>query len=102
MADTPDPLAGLWEATRAPARDLAFELALAERLSRRRLALDAARVIAVGGITGLAGWAAWPGLAPMVEALGSPFVSAGPVIGVVAAVTTVVLWMSLPAPDAER
>jgi len=60
MIDPDDRLRALWALDAPPARDPAFEAAVAVRIERRRLWQTVLELcaIAVAGLTG--GWAAWP------------------------------------------
>jgi len=102
MADPRDPLAAVWAATEAPARDLAFELAVEEAIARRRLALDAVTLAAVVAVAGLIAWLAGPRLAVFAEALAAPFAQSGSLIVVSMVLAGLAVWWLQAPPEPER
>jgi hypothetical protein len=102
MTDPRDPLAALWTATEAPARDLAFELAVEEAIARRRLALDAVTLAAIAAVAGLIAWLAGARLAVFAEALAAPFAQAGPLIVVSLVLAGLTVWWLQASPEPER
>jgi hypothetical protein len=89
-----DPLADLWAATEAPARDLEFELAVEVAVTRRRLLRQAMLWSGGTAAAGVAFWGAWPGLAPVLDVAASTFVAALPVVAMAGAAAGLALWLS--------
>ena len=102
MTEPHDPLAELWTRTEAPARDLEFELAVEEAISRRQIALDGALWVGGVGVGGAVLAAAWPGLESVARSLAAPFASAAPVFAITGAMVLLALWLSNAAFDTER
>jgi len=94
MSDADPRLDALWAATRAPIRDLVFELGVEQAIARRRLAADAALAMAasVAAVAGLA--AVGPSLVSGAGALVTSFDPAGPVLAAVAALAAAMAWLS--------
>ena len=84
-------LADLWAATSAPPRDLAFVLALEERIARRLLFIDVAGRIAVGLVLIVAVAVFGPALMTRASALAPSLDAAGPVLAAVAALGAVMV-----------
>ena len=94
MSDIDDRLQALWRATDAPARDMAFVLAVEARLDRRLMLVDvagqiAASAAAVAALVGLAP-AFWAGATAVVGSLDA----AGPALAAVAAIGAVMMRLS--------
>ena len=94
MSDAETRLKALWAATEAPARDLAFELAVEERIARRRLALDLAPFAAAAVAIAAALFAAGPDVLAGARSLVASFDAAGPVLAAVAAIGAVMVWLT--------
>ena len=94
MSEAETRLAEFWTATDAPSRDLAFALAVEERIARRLMLIDVAGRIAAGqiAITALVVFA------PALLALAGEFVGsldpAGPVLAAVAALGAVMIRLT--------
>ncbi|MFI4935648.1 MAG: hypothetical protein ACHP7N_13580 [Caulobacterales bacterium] len=98
MTDAERRLAELWKRTAAPARDLAFELGVEERIARRRMVIDVANLCAAGAaVLGILA-AAGPGLFVDARELVTAFDAAGPVLAAVAAIGAAMVWLTR-APD---
>jgi len=93
MRDAETRLKAYWTATEAPARDLAFELAVEERIARRRLVLDLAPFAAAGAVALAALAAAGPDVLAGARSLVVSFDAAGPVLAAVAAIGAVLVWL---------
>ncbi|HVN01321.1 MAG TPA: hypothetical protein VMT68_14015 [Caulobacteraceae bacterium] len=89
-----DRLAEFWRATEAPGADLAFALALEERIARRRLQFDLAAAVAaaLALIAPLA--ILWPTLSARADALVTSLDAAGPALAAVAVMGGALLWLS--------
>ena len=89
MTDAPehDPLADLWAATEAPARDAHFELAVEERIARRLMLVDAAGLLVAGAAGATALWGFWPTAVRVLD---------GPVLAAAAAVSAAAWWLARP------
>lgn len=94
MSEPETQLKAFWAATEAPARDLAFELAVEERIARRRLALDLAPFAAGGVAVAAALAAAGPDVMAGARSLVASFDAAGPVLAAVAAIGAVMVWLT--------
>lgn len=99
MSDAETKLAAFWAETAAPARDDDFELAVEERIARRRLAVSMGLVTA-GGMGVAVGVAAmWGEISRHVSALVGAFDAAGPALGAVTVVLMALSWLNrAPAP----
>ncbi len=99
MTEAETRLADLWAATDAPERDLAFALAVEERIARRLMIVDIAGRIGAG----LAGAAALVLTGPMwlarAEALFGSLDSTGPVLAAVAAVGAITIRLTATPGD---
>ncbi len=86
----------LWDATEAPARDLAFALAVEARVMRRVMLLDVAgRLTAAAALVVLA-IAFAPMLAANAAAMVGSLDAAGPALAALAVMVAVMLWLNRP------
>ncbi len=93
----PDPrFEALWDATEAPAGDLAFALAVEARVMRRVMLLDVAgRLTAAAALVVLA-IACAPMLAANAVAMAGSLDAAGPALAAVAVMIGGMLWLNRP------
>lgn len=87
-------LADFWRANEAPARDLAFALAVEERIARRRMQIDLAAGLgaAVAIVASLA--VLWPTLLPLAVSLVDSFDAAGPALAATAVLGGAMVWLT--------
>ena len=100
MTEADDPLAALWAATQAPARDFAFELAVQQRIARRGLIIDMAGYAAAAVAGGAAVWAALPAAAQVLGGLAAGFNVAGPLMAAAAVASGAAVWLMRPFEEA--
>ena len=99
MSDAETKLAAFWAESAAPAYDDDCELAVEERIARRRLALSLGMVTVVSmAVTAFVG-VFWSQIGYHVRALVDAFDGAGPALGAVAVVLMGLSWLNR-APDA--
>lgn len=91
-----DPLADLWSATEAPARDPAFTVAIHERIAGRLMLVDAAGVAVAALAGGVALWGFWPAATRILAGLSEGVGAAGPILAVAAAASAAVWWLLRP------
>jgi len=91
MSEAEARLAQLWAATDAPPRDLAFALALEERIARRLMLIDVAGRLGAGVVLIAALFAFGPLLVADVRPLAGSVDAAGPVLAATAALSAVIL-----------
>jgi hypothetical protein len=97
----PDPrFDALWDATAAPAHDLAFALAVETRVMRRLMLLDVAgRLIGAAALVVLA-IAFAPMLAANAAAMVGSLDAAGPALAALAVIVAGMLWLNRPTEPA--
>ena len=100
MTASDDPLAGLWAATQAPARDLEFELAVEQAIARRGLVIDLAGYAAAAAGGCAAVWAVLPAASQVFGGLAVGFNAAGPVMVAAAAASAAAVWLMRPLDEA--
>jgi hypothetical protein len=93
MSEAETRLAGLWNQTEAPARDLVFELGVDEAIARRELMIDLANLGAVAAAAVALMLAVGPGILSGAGGLVSSFDAAGPVLAAVAVIGGAMLWL---------
>jgi hypothetical protein len=101
MSEAEARMADLWAATAAPSRDLAFALAVEERIARRLMLIDVAGRLGVGLVLVAALFAFGPLLVADVRPLAGSLDAAGPVLAAAAALSAVVLRLTRPVSDAS-
>ncbi len=99
MNETEDRLAELWRATDAPARDLAFALAVEERIARRLMLIDVAGRIGAALVVAVILIAFGPGLIERGGALVGSLDTAGPVLAAVAVLGAIMVRLTRSARD---
>jgi len=99
MSEAENRLADFWTATDAPSRDLAFALAVEERIARRLMLIDVTGRIAAGliGIAALVVFA--PALLALAGALVGSLDPAGPVLAAVAVLGAMMIRLTRPPGD---
>jgi len=102
MSDAEERLAGLWKATDAPSRDLAFALLVEERIARRLMLIDVAGRAGVGLVAVLALLVFGPALLERVGAFAGSLDAAGPVLAAVAVLGAIMIRLTGPAGDGLR
>ena len=102
MSEPSDALAELWMRTSAPARDLEFELAVEERISRRQILVDGALSAGAVGLAGLALIAGWPGISIVAQSLTTAVAGATPALAISGAMVLLALWLSNAGYEPER
>ncbi|HZZ67357.1 MAG TPA: hypothetical protein VFE18_04210 [Phenylobacterium sp.] len=100
MSDTDRRFDALWEATEAPAHDLAFALAVEARVVRRLMLLDVAGRLVAGAALLVLAVAFAPMLAANAAAMVSSLDAAGPALAAAAVVGAVILWLNRPPAEA--
>lgn len=98
--DAPTPeakLQALFAADRPPARDLAFQARVAERIARRRLAAASLTVGLWAAVAALVLWLVRPMFGPLSWALGQTAAAAGPVLALALVSLAGGLWMATRA-----
>ncbi|HLK26045.1 MAG TPA: hypothetical protein VKT30_15430 [Caulobacteraceae bacterium] len=93
MSDAEDKLAAYFAESRAPSRDMVFELTVAQAIARRRLMIDAAQYAAGGVIVAALAAAAGPSLLAGAPQLLATMNAAGPALAVVAALGAALVWL---------
>ncbi|HEY1751613.1 MAG TPA: hypothetical protein VGG29_10130 [Caulobacteraceae bacterium] len=101
MSDTDDRFGALWDATEAPAHDLAFALAVEQRVTRRLLLIDLAARLAAAAALLLLAVAFAPMLAANALAVVGSLDAAGPALAAAAAIGAVMLWLNRPPVEVE-
>ncbi len=97
----PDPrFDALWDATEAPAQDLAFALAVEARVMRRMMLLDVAGWLIAAAAMVVLAVAFAPMLAANAAAMVGSLDAAGPALAAVAVMGAVMLWLSRPPAEA--
>jgi hypothetical protein len=92
MTETEKALDAFFADDGLPIRDQAFTLAVMDRAARRRLRLELLRLAGICMLAALVLWSLAPGLQKLGSWLGSVVLAAGPVLGVLALVATVVAF----------
>lgn len=102
MSEAEDQLGELWRATDAPPRDLAFALAIEERIARRLMLIDVAgrigAALAVGAVLAVLG----PSLLERAGAFAGSLDPAGPVLAAVAVLGAAMVRLARPPGDLLR
>jgi len=99
MTDAETRLAELWALSEAPARDLVFELGVAQAIARRRLVIDTVQYGVGGLIVAVLAAAAGPALMAGAPQLVTTFNAAGPALAVVAALAAALVWLGRAAEE---
>ncbi len=96
-----DRLETLWRATEAPAADLAFALAVEERIARRRMQRDIAARFGAAGVAIAAMLALWPTVLARADALVGSLDAAGPALAAAAVLGAAMVWLTREPGEAE-
>jgi hypothetical protein len=100
MSEAETRLADFWASTDAPSRDLAFALAVEERIARRLMLIDVAGRVTVGLIAIAALVVFAPALLALAGALVGSLDPAGPVLAAVAVLGAVMIRLTRPPVEA--
>lgn len=90
MTETEKALDAFFADDGLPVRDQAFTLAVMERAARRRLRFELLRLAGICLLAALVLWSLAPGLQKLGGWLGGVVMAAGPALGVLALIATVV------------
>ena len=99
MSEAEERLADLWAATDAPSRDLAFALAVEERIARRLMLIEVAGRLGVGLLLVALLIALGQPLFAQLKPLAGSLDAAGPVLAATAALSAVILRLIRPSRD---
>jgi hypothetical protein len=91
----------LWRATEAPAHDLAFALAVEERIARRRMQFDMVERLGAAAALIVGLLALWPAVLTRTAALVDSLDAAGPALAAVAVLGAAMVWLTREPTEAE-
>ena len=89
-----DRLTGFWRATEAPGRDIAFALAVEERIARRRMQFELAGSLAAASALLAALSVLWPVVLSRANTLVSSLDVAGPALAAAAVMGGAMVWLN--------
>lgn len=99
MSEAEARLSDLWVATDAPPSDLAFVLAVEERIARRLMLIEVAGRLGAGLFLVALLIALGPALLTLMKPLAGSLDAAGPVLAATAALSAVILRLIRPSRD---
>jgi hypothetical protein len=91
----------LWRATEAPRRDLAFALAVEERIARRRMQFDLVGRLGGAAMLIVGVLALWPAVLARAAVLVDSLDAAGPALAAAAVLGAAMVWLTREPTEAE-